>query len=382
MSVYKPPKSPYFQYDFVVARRRYHGSTGVESRRAAEGVERKKRLEAAAGTLGEASQMTLNIACGRWWKEVGKDKRSAPDLERRLALVANLIGPSTPIADITTARVSEAIEKRRAIPFSRSRKKGARKFLPSNSTANRDVIDTLRPVLRRARKAWGATGLPDIDWGELRLDEPKPKPKEFTEAEMALIMGAVRPHWHDMIRFGERYGARLGELFFPLADLDIADRDNARVKLRDRKGGDDHILPLLPEDAAWLAARLGRAKAAGLDTVWFRELKAGKLVALAYGGAESAVRRAMTSTGLRASKGAKGPHALRHNAGMKFLRATGNLRATQKLLGHASIQSTLVYAHAMEADVKAGLAAISRNSPEPNCADDENAVETKRSADG
>ncbi len=70
----------------------------------------------------------------------------------------------------------------------------------------------------------------------------------------------------------------------------------------------------------------------------------------------------MTSTGLRASKGAKGPHDLRHNGGMKMLRATGNLRVTQKLLGHASIQSTLVYAHAMEDDVKAGLAALSRNN--------------------
>ena len=310
--------------------------------------------------------MTIDAAAGRWWSEHGRHLDSATDLERRVALVIKLIGQTTKICDITTEMVSDAIEARRGIPFSRSKRKGAKKYLPSNSTANRDVIDTLRPILRRAKRRWGAKGLPEIDWGELRLAEPKAKPKEFTDAEMAAILACVRPHWHDLIRFAERYGARLSELFFTLAALDIADRENARVTLRDRKGGDDHIVPLLPVDAAWLAARAGRARAAGLDTVWFLERKNGELVALAYGGAESAVRRAMTSTGLRASKGARGPHDLRHNAGMKILRATGNLRVTQKLLGHASIQSTLVYAHAMEGDLKAGLAALSRNSPERN----------------
>jgi len=48
---------------------------------------------------------------------------------------------------------------------------------------------------------------------------------------------------------------------------------------------------------------------------------------------------------------------------MQILRETGNLRLAQRLLGHADIKSTMVYAHAIEDDVKAGLAALSRNSP-------------------
>ena len=50
MSVYKHRSSPHFHYDFVVDKKRYTGSTGVDTRLAAEAVERKKRLEAAAGT--------------------------------------------------------------------------------------------------------------------------------------------------------------------------------------------------------------------------------------------------------------------------------------------------------------------------------------------
>lgn len=364
MSVYKPKNSPYFHFDFVKDGRRVHGSTGVESRRAAEAFERKKRLDLADGRLDAPALMTLDDAAGRWWQEHGKDLDSAADVERRLEVAITLVGPSTRLCDITTARVSEAIEKRRAMSFARGAGKKAKRFLPSNSTVNRDMIDTtLRPILRRAKKRWGAVGLPEIDWGELRLAQPKAKAIEFSDSEFEAIFDEVRPHWHDFIRFSSRYGPRLSEMFFPLAALDVDNRESARVTLRDRKGDDDHIIPLLPEDAAMLAARAGRAKAAKLDTVWFRELRSGKLLALTYSGAESAIRRAMTTTGLRASKGARGPHDLRHNGGMKMLRATGNLRLTQRLLGHASIQSTLVYAHAMEEDVRAGLAQLPRNSP-------------------
>jgi integrase len=87
--------------------------------------------------------------------------------------------------------------------------------------------------------------------------------------------------------------------------------------------------------------------------------------ALSYFGAESAIRRALTATGLRARKGMKGAHDLRRHAGMRMLRATGNLRVAQRLLGHQSIQSTLVYAHAVENDLREGLQKLCGDRPAP-----------------
>jgi integrase len=377
MSVYKPAKSRNYQYDFVIEGRRFHGSTGVRTQRSAEAVERLRRQEAAEGRLDEASLMSLDVAAGRWWSEHGKDLASAPDVERRLGIMLKMVGAQTRLVDITTAKISTAVEKRRLHGFSRSSAPGAKTYLPSNTTVNRDIVDTLRPILRRAKRRWGARGLHEIDWAELLLSEPKPRAREFSSDQLAAILEAVRPHWRDLVRFAARYGCRLSELFFALDDLDVDDPESARVCLRDRKGGDDHVLPLLPSDATLLAARARRARSAGLDTVWYREVRGGRLVALHYFGAESAIRTAMTTTGLRASKGARGPHDLRHHGGMQILRATGNLRVTQRLLGHASIQSTLVYAHALEGDVKAGLALVSRNSPEPEPAAPEEAVQNQ-----
>jgi len=363
MSVYKPAKSPFFQYDFQIKGRRFHGSTGVETRRAAEEVERRIRRQAALGELDDASQMTLDQAAARWWDEHGQYLKGGERLEARVERAVKAVGPAEIIGQITTKVIARGIERRRGQVRVHSKAKDAREYLPSDSTVNRDMIDTLRPILNRARRTWEAK-LPEIDWAALRRAEPKPRPTEFAGDDYERMLAEVRPHWHPMIDFARKYGVRLAELFFVLDDLDVSNPENARVKLRERKGGDEHVIPLLSEDAALMAARLGRARAAGLKTVWFREKRLPgpggklKLKALTYGGLEIAVRRAMTRSGLRESKGMRGIHATRHHAAMQTLRKTKNIRVAQLLLGHADIKSTMVYAHAVEDDVRKALADV------------------------
>lgn len=381
MAVYKPAKSRFFQYDFVYKGRRFHGSTGCETLRKAEAVERLKREEAALGQLDDAAQLTLDQAAGRWWVEKGKHLKTAPAIERRLEQLLFLVGPTRRIVDITTAVVLDAVEKRRRQTFARSPQPKAKTYAVANRTVNLDVIDTLRPILRRAQRAWGARGLPQIDWGELRLPEPKPKPKEFADAELEALMAALPAHWRAFVDFAATYGCRLEEMFFSLSALDTADPANARLTLRARKNDQDHVIPLLAADAAMLAERQTLASKADLDTVWFRELGGGRLKALSYYGAEAAIRSAITRTGLRASKGMKGAHDLRRHSGMRILRATGNLRVAQRLLGHVSIQSTLVYAHAVESDLRSGLELLPKRS-EPSPSSDPAASSTPDKAIG
>ena len=362
MSVYKPAKSRFFQYDFVIARRRFHGSTGQVTRRAAEAAERRLRIEAAEGRLGEASAHTLDQAAGKWWAEVGSRRADASDVERRVDRLLSIMGRNTIIADITTAAVSTAVQKRRAVMYQRGDEKSVKR-LPSNATVNRDIVETLRPILRRAATHWGAKGLPAIAWGDLKLAEPAAPVRVYSYAEQAAWTAECGPATALALRLLLTYGMRYGELFFA---LDAFDPDGPRLAIRKRKRGVPLALPLRADDAALIAARVGRARAAGLAHIWYAERKLAsgrtRLEPLTYHGLKARLTGAADRAGIA---GPRRIHGARHHAGSTTVRASGSLKLTQDLLGHADIKSTLRYAHLLEADLRAHLDGLPRNSPEP-----------------
>lgn len=358
MSVYKPTKSRFWQYDFVYKGRRFHGSTGQATRRAAEAVERKLRLDAAEGRLGEASQLTLDQAAGKWWLEVGQHRGDAVDTERRLARLLALIPKTMPLADISTSTVSEAIQRRRAITFKKGndRKqpdgtiKKAKEYLPTNGTVNRDVIQTLRPILRRAEIHWGAKGLPKIAWGDLKLAEPRETVRVYSRAEQDAWAAECGPTAALALRLILTYGMRFGELFFP---LDAYQGDGPRLAwLKGRKGDVPHTIPLLERDALEIAARSARARAADLDTIWFVEVVGPKgkitLEELSYYGLQARLRTASKRAKIKQGRVI---HGARHHAGTTIQRSSGNMKVTQRLLGHIDPKSTHRYVHAMDEDV-------------------------------
>lgn len=365
MSVYKPTKSRFWQYDFVYKSRRFHGSTGQATRRAAEAVERKLRLDAAEGRLGEASQLTLDQAAGKWWLEVGQHRGDAVDTERRIARLLALIPKTMPLADISTATVSEAIQRRRAITFKKGhdRKlpdgtiKKAKEYLPTNGTVNRDVIQTLRPILRRAEIHWGAKGLPKIAWGDLKLAEPRETVRVYSRAEQDAWAAECGPTAALALRLILTYGMRFGELFFP---LDAYQGDGPRLAwMKGRKGDVPHTIPLLERDALEIAARSARARAADLDTIWFVEVVGAKgkitLEALSYYGLQARLRTASKRAKIKQGRVI---HGARHHAGTTVQRATGNMKITQRLLGHIDPKSTHRYVHAVDDDVFAALQSV------------------------
>lgn len=55
-------------------------------------------------------------------------------------------------------------------------------------------------------------------------------------------------------------------------------------------------------------------------------------------------------------------HDLRHTAATRTLRASGNMKAVQKMLGHSDITTTARYAHVMVDDVRAAMEAAARHN--------------------
>jgi integrase/recombinase XerC len=133
-------------------------------------------------------------------------------------------------------------------------------------------------------------------------------------------------------------GLRLSEL----ATLDVArvdlDAGEARVT---GKGAKERIVPVgraaLDAIRAWLVAR--KALAAPGEAALFVARGGGRLSprAIEKRLAEWAVRQGLARH--------VHPHMLRHSFASHVLQSSGDLRAVQEMLGHASIASTQVYTH-------------------------------------
>jgi hypothetical protein len=150
MSVYKPKKSPYYQFDFQLQGRRFHGSTGLSNKRAAERYEEAQKEAAKADLEQEArtgsEPMTFDLAAGRYWAEVGQHHagEGAKNTKRALAWLVKEIGQHTRIADLSDNVVSELVARRRGQKARNSDRQ------VSNATVNRSCTEPLRKVLSRA----------------------------------------------------------------------------------------------------------------------------------------------------------------------------------------------------------------------------------------
>jgi integrase len=368
MSVYRPATSRFFQYDFQYKGKRYTGSTGVETKRKAEEVERKVRADVALGLYDDQAGMTLDHAAGKWWDEVGQHLATATDVERRLEIVSRLLGKDTRLVDISTRKIAAAIEVRRGETFTKTQDRPARDGKPakpakrypvSNGTVNADIVGILRRIMRRAGKLWEVKPLADIDWQGLTLPEPKSEIRLYSAAQRQAWIAECDAPSAAALKTLLRYGLRLNELFFP-PEAYIPDPDGDHLVINKRKRG-ALLLPLRADDGRDIAARVGRAQAAELKTIWFEERvipALGKrpeeivLEPLTYYGLQARLRGAAKRAGIDLPRLI---HGARHHAGTVFLGKTGNLKLTQQLLGHADIKSTLRYAHAMAGALRSAL---------------------------
>lgn len=346
MSLYK--RGDIWWYDFTIKGQRYRESTHQTGKAEARDVEKRARAAAELGPP-DRQDRTIESAADIWFAARIAGKPSEKTVAQRLNIMLRHIGPTTLVSRIDAPQIAEAIAERRIEPIGRTHRY-ARKAVrvPSNSTVNRDLIDTtLRPILTYAKEVLKAP-VNDIPWKSLKLSEPKERERTFTADELLRWRDAL-PEWHrPVFNFAARYGVRLKEAFFPLSSVDV---DHARVFVRLRKNGKPHTVRLLPADAADIAARYGRAQAAGLDTVWFRD-REGDLTPIRWRGFQSASRAALDRCKIL---DARPCHDLRHHAATTMMRKTGNLAAVKKLLGHESIASTMRYAHVTDEDVLESL---------------------------
>lgn len=349
-----------YHYDFWHNGTRYRGSTKCRKKADAQKVVERLRRDL---TLGKAEEVvpSLKQVATQWFYAKVEGRRSEETTAQRVKIMLRHIDGEAPVTTIGARQVQDAIDSRRHEATRQGR-------APTPSTVNRDMIDTtLRPILRFAARNLELPVRP-IAWSDIRLAEPRGRTRTFTAQEIQSWRDAL-PEWHrPLFDFYSTYGVRLNEAFFP---LDAIDFENGWVMLRERKNGTNHVLPLLPADVAAMKARAGRARAAGLNTVWFREMRDGRLTPIKPRAYQDKSKKALLKAKIY---NARPVHDSRHHAATVALKRSGDLMAIKQLLGHESIQSTARYAHTSHASV---LAALGHKTPHNMESDDKISNESK-----
>jgi integrase len=344
MSVYRPKNSPFFHYDFRLRGHRFNGTTGETSERAARSVEKVERAQAALDlerrTKIKAAPMTIDIATGRYWLEVGRFHKRSDNTLRAITWLKDMIGKSTRLSDIKNPTVAELVAKRRG---------GGVK----PATVNRYVTEMLRRVLNRARDVWEVE-VATIAWKKHLLKEPKERIRELSTEEEARLFAALKPDYHPVVRFALKSGCRLSEC----VGLTWAQIDWGNRTLRIHGKGD--VADTIPMSEA-ARAILWPLQGGHPKKVFTYATGKEEPCPITLPGLDTAFGRAIAKAGIVDFRF----HDLRHTFATRLLRAQGNIKVVQKMLRHTTLATTSKYAHALDEDLRQALEVMENETAAP-----------------
>tara|TARA_R110000868_G_C10882306_1_gene763046 strand:+ start:572 stop:1639 length:1068 start_codon:yes stop_codon:yes gene_type:complete len=335
MSVYKPPKSSIFLYDFQHRGRRFYGSTGQKTKRAAEAIEAQKRAEAALD-IKRKPPITLDEAAALYEAKLRKEGRWSKSTESWIDGFVNALGHNRFMADINAVDVGKHFRARAA--------------KVSGASVNRE-IDVARALWRATERAKYDTGeMPD--WASMRYAVKENDPRELQRSEEERLLAAVRADYLPFVRFALLSGWRVAEVrTLVWSDLDFP----SKVAWRTVKGGNRISRPLTTEMVVLLASQPQICPQ--VFTYECQQSREKRRKGERYPISKDGWRKVWSDALTTAKVDDFRFHDLRHTRGTRILRATGNLAAAQKALAHKNIRTTLRYAHAFDDDVRNALEA-------------------------
>lgn len=194
------------------------------------------------------------------------------------------------------------------------------------------------------------------DWHTLALMHARREqrlPAVLSVAEVRALLAAVRlPQFRVFLSTIYACGLRLQEA----QHLQVADIDAQRglIHIHRGKGAKDRLVPLPPSTLRMLREHWATHRnrqwlfpASGRGDVRLAGARASlATLPMPTGGAQEALRLAKTAAGIH--KTGVSVHTLRHSYATHLIEAGVPLPTVQRYLGHAQIQTTLVYVHLTE----------------------------------
>lgn len=367
MSVYKAGKSPFWQYDFKLrGGGRFCGSFNGTNGRPRIETDRPKREAERAEAIIRANagqptpskpRMTLNQATSKYWAEAACNFADSSGEWGRLANLERHLGKHTYFDEITDADISRFVAKRRT-ETARNKKTPV-----SPATVNRE-LECFGRIQKRAIRPW-KTRLPEdpVVLTTHKLKEPSERIRSLTSDEDAALFKAIdkiRPDFRDMLEFALLSGKRLSEVIC----LEKRKVDRRAMEARAIQKGGQEIVIALTDASLAILERNWMHHAVYVFTYVCQKNHTGKKHThrkdQRYPFTQDGWRKPWKDILVEAKITDFRFHDLRHTTGTRVLTATGNLKAVQDALSHASIASSARYAHTDASQRRSALEAAER----------------------
>jgi integrase/recombinase XerD len=213
------------------------------------------------------------------------------------------------------------------------------------------------------------------DWTvfeEVRIAPPQTLPLVLAREQVAALLGAVQqPRYRTALTLIYHTGLRVGEAVrIQVRDLRDTHTGHPRLHVRCGKGGKDRYVPLAPAMVAalrawWQTHRHPTFLFPGPSSGWRERAQPADAAQraerhLSVSAVQNTFRLARATAGLPVEATV---HTLRHCYATHLLEEGVSLRLISQYLGHASLETTLIYTHLTplnEARTRAALAVLHR----------------------
>lgn len=338
---FRPKNSRFWHYDFQIRGRRFHGSCGTEDFEEAKAIEAQARVDAKSenSTAKQPGIFTVSEAIGTYYADVCQHQSSARTSMSQGKAVLEVLAPGKSLDTLTKADIVRLTARLREDR--------------ENGTVNR-ILQFFGRAVRHMADNYQAS-VPPLDFKDQKLKEPKERIRELSFDEQARMFGKLRTDLHPFVKFALMTGARKATICgLRWPDIDL---DNARIRFR-VKGEGIMFFPINAEMRAFLTS-LPRSDVASERPFVFTyvdQLRKKRLRIHAEGGGIATdFREAVSAAEIEDFRF----HDLRHTFATRLLRKTGNLKLVSRLLGHADIETTMRYAHVLDADLHDAMADFS-----------------------
>lgn len=338
MTVRRHPKSPFWYYDFWFKKRRYKGTTKETSKVKAQEHEDRLKYQLRTGSDPFVRSPLLKGLLPRYesWLEGNNMTSQHRDRSRRaIQNVCDRLKGAKAVEDITPSKIQE---------FKSRRLKEV-----SPNTVNLELRH-FRAFLRRCVKQGWLNSIPvDI---EMVRTPSRGRLVFLTRDEINPFLDNLPPWARAAARLNLLTGLRLDEMrFLEWQDVDL---DGGELWVKNKpelsfapKNGKERSVPLPPEL---------------IEELRVRKRKSGWVLRAAKGGQID--RRTFQAAVVRAGKAAGlpktvTPHVLRHTYGSQLAMIGVPLPTIQSLMGHSTIQTTMIYVHLSEQHRRQAVAKLS-----------------------